>query len=219
MNKKQLCYNNHNESDDVKMFTTNKQKMKKIIRLAAILILFICFISMNVKEKDFHVRIEQNGKVFESINGLVTLDKKEFNIVFEFSEPMGLLINGSFYEKTYKLASKGIIKSELPGFKNTGMAEGLLNPDKEILISDDSPNYWFYDDNEKNRFNSIEEAGGNILCRRIIQNLYDVETKTTIKVEDVSKPLYLVFISYKRGEKITDEIELKREWIKIIWNK
>jgi len=193
--------------------------MNKIFGITALLIIFLSSISMNVKEQDFHVRIEQNGKLIEPINGLVTLDKSEFNIVFEFSEPMGLLLNGSFKKKTYKLASKGKPKSQLIGFQNTGMAEGLLNPDKEIFISNESPNYWFYDDDEENRFNSVEKINGKYLCKRIIQNLFNIDTKKNIKVEDVSKPLYLVFISYKRGEKVTDEIEMKREWIKIKWNK
>lgn len=174
---------------------------------------------MTVKEKDFHVFIEQNGKLIEPINGVVNLDKSEFNLVFEFNEPMGLLINGSFKKKTYKLATKGKTKSLLPGFQNTGMAEGLLNPDKEIFLSNDSPNYWFYEDSEKNRFNSIEKVDEKLICKRTIKNLYEVDKKTNTEIENVNKPLYLVFISYKLGEKFTDEIELKREWIKIKWNK
>lgn len=83
---------------------------------------------MNVKQQGFHVRIEQHKKLIEPVNGLVTLDKSEFIIVFEFSEPMGLLLNGSFKKKTYKFASKGKSKSQLLGFQKTGMAEGLLNP-------------------------------------------------------------------------------------------
>lgn len=190
--------------------------MKRVIRIVALLIIFFCCSSMNEKEKDFHVVIEQNGKLIESKNGVVSIDKSEFNILFEFNNPMGLLINGSFKKKTYKLASKGKHKSKLPGFQATGMAEGLSNPDKVIFISDDAPNYWFYDDDEKNRFNSTEKVDGKLLCRRIIKKFYDVKTKTTIKVENVNKPLYLVFISYKYKDK--EKMEIKREWIKINWN-
>jgi hypothetical protein len=95
---------------------------------------------MNLKENDFRVYIEQNGKLMEPINGVVTLEKKSFNIVFEFNEPMGLLINGSFKSKTYTLASKGKTMSKLPGFHTTGLAEGLLNHDKEMFVSKESPN-------------------------------------------------------------------------------
>jgi len=58
-------------------------------------------------EKDFHVEVEQNGKLIEVINGEVTLEKEEFNLVFTLPEPMGLLLNSSFNKKTYKLASAG----------------------------------------------------------------------------------------------------------------
>ena len=64
--------------------------MKKITKLVELLIICAGLLSMNVLEKDFHVRIEQNGELIEPVNGVVTLDKKEFNIMFEFSEPMGL---------------------------------------------------------------------------------------------------------------------------------
>ncbi|MCU0428988.1 MAG: hypothetical protein MUF42_03370 [Cytophagaceae bacterium] len=174
---------------------------------------------MHQKQKDFHVLIEQGGVIITPNNGEINLKKGEFNIVFELSEPMGVLVNGSFQETTYERAVKGKPKSDLPGFENTGMAEGLLNPDKEIFISNDAPNYWFYDDKENNRFNSVEVVNEKLICKRIIQNFYEVETKKNIKVENVSKPLYLVFISYRQGKSIVDEIETKREWVKINWIK
>lgn len=185
--------------------------MKYIVRITILCIAAFCLTSMSLKENDFHVIIEQDGKIIESNNGVVTLDKRPFTFVFEFNEPMGLLVNGSFEETTYKLATRGGKRSKLPGFQNTGMAEGLLNPEKEILISNESPSYWFYDDSENHRFNSIETVDGKLLCRRIIENLYNVDAQTNIKVENVSKPLYVTFISYKESQ------EIKREWIKIEW--
>jgi len=193
--------------------------MKMTIKVLFAVFTCLILISGTSIEQDFHVKIEQDGQIIEPVKNKISLKKKEFSIVFEFSEPMGLLINGSFVKKTYKLASKNKPKTKLPGFQTTGMAEGLLNPDKEIFISNDSPNYWFYDDNEMNRFNEIMVLGDKIICKRIIQNIYDIDTKTSIKVEDVSKPLYLVFISYKRGDKVTDQIEIKREFVKIKWIK
>lgn len=193
--------------------------MKNTFKIAAILILFFSFISMNLKENDFHVRIEQNGKFIKPVNGVYTLEKSKFNIVFEFSQPMGLLINGSFKKDTYKQASEGKPKSMLPGFQNTGMAEGLLNSDKELFISNDSPNYWFYDDNENNRFNYVEKLKDKIQCKRTILNFYEPDTKNNIKIEDVKKPLYLVFISYTSSQDHKEDVESKREWVKIKWKK
>jgi len=191
--------------------------MKKIISIATLLVFTFCFISMNSKENDFRVFIEQNGKLIEPNNGVVTLEKKSFNIVFEFNEPMGLLINGSFKSKTYNLASKGKPMSKLPGFKNTGFAEGLLNPDKDMFVSYEGPSCWFYDDPENNRFNFTEKVNGKIVCKRIIENLFDIDSNANIKVENVDKPLYLVFISYTNGDSNNDRLELNREWLQINW--
>ena len=191
--------------------------MKKIFTITILLMFTFSFISMNSKENDFRVYIEQNGKLMEPINGVVTLEKKSFNIVFEFNEPMGLLINGSFKSKTYTLASNGKPMSKLTGFHTTGLAEGLLNPDKEMFVSKESPNYWFYDDTENHRFNSTEKVNGKILCKRVIENFNDFDSKAIIKIGNNDKPLYLVFISYKYGEKISNQIELKRDWLQINW--
>jgi hypothetical protein len=188
--------------------------MKRILFLTLAL---ITLISGTPIEKDFHVTVEQNGKTIQSKNGELTLERKSFNLIFEFSEPMGLLINGSFENNTYEMAKNGIPKTRLKGFLATGMADELFNPSKEILVSNDAPNYWFYDNERDHRFNKTKAEHGKIICTRTIENIYNVESKTNIKVEKVKKPLYLVFISYKRGTSFTEEIELKREILKINW--
>lgn len=193
--------------------------MKNKLYLLAIPLTIYCLCSWTLSEKDFHVTVEQFGQIIEPKRNTVKLDKAEFSIVLEFSEPMGLLISGAFDKKTFMLASKNIPKSELPGFFNTGMAEGLLNPNKVILISEDSPSYWFYDDNENHRFDYVETINDTIICKRTIHNFYDVNSKMNMKVENIDKPFYLVFISYKRGANMADEIEVKREFVKIKWKK
>ena len=195
--------------------------MKRAHIMIAFLILILAFTSMTVPtgqtDRDFHVTLEQNGKSIVPVNNVVTLDKSEFSLVFEFNAPMGLLINASFDNTTYQQAMEGKPKSSLLGFENTGMAEGLFNDSEEIFLSDEAPSYWFYEDEETHRFNSTEKKEGKIICKRTINNLYDINVGENIKIEAVTQPLYLVFISYKRGKSITDEIEIKREYIKIEW--
>ena len=83
--------------------------MKHILFLTSAL---ITLISATPIEKDFHVTVEQNGKTIQSKNGELTLERKSFNLIFEFSEPMGLLVNGSFENNTYEMAKMG---SRKPG--------------------------------------------------------------------------------------------------------
>lgn len=189
--------------------------MRKIILLAITVIGFFLISSAIFKEQDFHVKIEQDGKIIKPINNEVTLKKKEFALVFEFPEFMGVLISASFNDKTFKPASKNKPKIKLPGFANTGMAEGMLNSEKDIMIADDAPSFWFYEDDANHRFNEVIKERGNFTCKRIIQKYYIVADQTSIKVEESKDPLYLVFISYKvDGIK---EVELKREYVKINW--
>ncbi len=167
----------------------------------------------------FSVTIEQNGEKKNIENNTVVLGQGTFDIVFEFSEPMGLLVNASFSKKTFELASKNEHLDKLPGFEETGMAEGILNSEKEVFVSYNAPNYWYYDTDEQNRFNSVYRTVNGIVCKRTIESFYDTDSKTRIKVTDAEKPLYLVIVSYKRGEKITDKIEVQRQYLRIKWKK
>jgi len=186
--------------------------MKKTIT-----IIFFVLISIlsNAQNKNFHVKIVQDGKEIKKICGSYRLKKKTFDLVFVFDNPMGLLINASFNKTTYKQAKKGEAKNKLQGFQETGMAEGLQNTEKTVFISESAPNYWFYDNEDKNRFNIIEKKKGKIICTRTIENLWNINKKEQIDLNDNKKKLYFVFISYvyENGE----EREIKRESIKIKW--
>lgn len=168
---------------------------------------------VNVKN-NFHVKFVQDNRLIEAVDNNITLKKKEFVIVLIFSEPMGLLINASFNSRTYDLAIKGIQKEELNGFTETGMAEGLFNPEKMIIISNTAPNYWYYNTHELNRFDDFVRDDNQFRCRRIIQNFH-LSRKKNIKVEDINTPVFLVFIS-QAGE-YPNKFEVKRECIKINW--
>lgn len=172
-------------------------------------------------EKDpvFAVYFSQNNTAADIIDNTVTLDKKSFDLLLGFSEPMGVLVNASFDSKTYDLALKGKALDKLPGFEQTGMAEGLLNTDKEIVLSEEAPGYWFYDNEEEHRFNEVQKTDTGFICLRTIEKLVDADNQTEIRVSEVNQPLYLVFISYKRGQSIMDRVEVQRQCIKIEWRK
>lgn len=191
--------------------------MKKTLKLLFALTLILILSSMCSKTPNFHVRVEQNGKIIKAKNRVITLDKEAFKFVFELSEPMGVLINTSFNETSYQQASKGMEMSELFGFENTGMAEAIFNPDKEILIANDAPSAWFYESEEMHRFDLVEKKKGQFWCTRIIENFFDVDADYTFPVAEIDKALYLVFIAYDQRDGINEEIELKREMVKIVW--
>lgn len=170
-------------------------------------------------EKKFGVSISQNGETIDIKNNTVTLNDTTFDIVINFSEPMGILVSASFDKSTYEKAKKNKPLNKLDGFTELGMADGLSNPDKEVLISDKAPNYWYFDSASESRFNKTEVHDNGISCTRTIEKVYDVSTGSTISVQDVKKDLFLVFISYKQGENLTDRIEIQRQCIKLVWKK
>lgn len=130
---------------------------------------------------------------------------------------MGILLSASYEKQTFNAAKKGKHLDKLKGFRPTGMAENNFNPDNEILISDEAPSYWFYSDDEDHRFNEVVKLENGFKCKRTVGKAYDVKTKKSLSLKEINAPLYLVFISYKKGENITDRIEVQRRCIKINW--
>ncbi len=153
-----------------------------ISSICLLIILFNSFLSLSdEKDYNFHVGIEQDGKLIEIKDGVVCLDKTEFSIIFEFNNPMGVLIHSSFKNKNYELASKTANKSELSGFEfYYGMAEYNFNPKKVLNIADDRLSYWYYEDDEENRFNSVEKVQNKLFCKRIIKYLYRYSHKSRV---------------------------------------
>ncbi|MGN6646956.1 MAG: hypothetical protein ACTHJT_10550 [Cytophaga sp.] len=171
------------------------------------------------KRVPFKVYIEQNGIRQPIVNNEVSLEKQPFNIVFVMHKPDGVLISSSFNKTTYEKAVKKEPLSKLPGYENTGMAEGLFNSDNEVIICDDAPSYWFYDNDKEHRFNTVVKSKDSLVCTRTIKQLYllDEKDQPTITVEKASKPLYFVFVDYVSDPKTYKRTELQREMIKINW--
>lgn len=164
----------------------------------------------------FVVTIEQDGREYGSLNNVITIKPKPFDIVISMSEPMGVLVNASLSSRTFTKAVKGKHLDKLPGFKSTGMAEGLFNSDKELILAEDAPMYWFYDSDSLHRFNDVRKTETTIDCVRTIASLWDRETKAETALFAQSKPLYLVFVSYKwDGADQKTRTEIHRESITV----
>ena len=177
--------------------------MMKPQQIFAILILVLLPFHLFSQEEEiefdwtFEVRIEQHGEIVPIKNHSVNLDAAPFAIIFVMSEPYGVLINGSFDKTSYKLAGDPDIgRYSIPGLKGTGMAERLENPNKEIMIKDSAPSYWFYDPGAgQHRFDKVTAEGSEIHCRREIERVFDLNTGDIIKTGELSKPLYLVMVA------------------------
>jgi hypothetical protein len=169
--------------------------------------------------KVFKVTIHQNGELQKIKNNKVTLKPGPFDIIVEFSEPMGVFANASYNKETYKLALKNTPIDKLRGFLETGIADARFNKEREIYIADEAPNYWYYDTDTDNRFNSVEKSGNKIICKRTVEKTFDTSTDSTINIADLDKTLYLVFMSIVDNDSTTDKKEIQRQCIAIKWKK
>ena len=183
------------------------------------LILCDCAIAQttDLPTKTFLIYVEKDQEIIEEANDVISLEPDAFNFVFEFSRPMGVLVHASFDQKTLKLAKKNKPFNKLPGFRQTGMADVMANPEKQVLLSEEAPNYWFYQSDSEHRFDKVLRSGNRIRCIRTIERILDTDAQASIEVEELSRPLHFVFISYERVENSLEVIEIQREFVTIKW--
>lgn len=193
--------------------------MKKIFLTSSVSLLFLLnsFYLTGQTEGVFSYTIEQNNSKIQTSGNVAKLKKEPFKIIITMSEPMGILINASFKPESYTLALKGASLSEIPGYTSTGMAEGINNPDKDMMICDDAPSYWFYDDDESNRFDLTYEQDEQIVCERQIKKFFIVENQSDLKLADVTSDLYLVFLTTYWNSDFSQQFEIQRDLLKIEW--
>ncbi len=167
----------------------------------------------------FTLSIEQDGKQIPITHNTVTLNKSAFDIVLTLSDTMGVLVNASFNKKTFKRAADNQPQNKLPGFNETGLADGLQNPDNIVYVAIEAPNYWFYENDSIHRFNSVEWKNNLLICKRTIAHIHDVNTQSDMNITDVKQPLYLVFMHLNYDGGFSNPVEVQRAYVKINWRK
>jgi hypothetical protein len=199
-------------------------KKKIITRLLLLSITTIIISSGTLKpttkgKPTFFVKVRQGGKEIPIINHEITLKKKTFDLIFELTKPMGILLNASFEPQSYNQAKSGVPIDKIRGFEETGMAEGRRNEDLDIIIANPAPSYWYYDDDTENRFNEVSKSGNKIICTRTIKKYFDRDKETDPKefpITEINNTLYLVFLDFKSNKDYTKK-EIYREYLKIKW--
>jgi hypothetical protein len=191
--------------------------MKQFILITTVILTILCS-SISYKPKEnprFNISFYQDGQKIELIDNTLILNKKEFDIRFELNQPMGIHVATSYNNEAFERAQRGFTLDQIPVFESTGMAEEENNKDIEVLMSNESTSYWYYDNDKENRFNKIEKKEGKIIVTRSIRKIVEVENDITRKIEEVEKPIYMVFTTYKHNKDFTKKIEYQRFFVKI----
>lgn len=182
-------------------------------------LIFLCAVLAQAQSGKFGLYFEQDGKRYDVVNNGLTLKAAPFELVLYFPEPMGVLLNASLEPFTFGPATRKKNtkkKDDLLGFSQTAMAEAVFNPDKDIIINDNAPSYWYYDSATSHRFSEVIATDSGYLCKRRIEVLSFVADKKQELIEGNMPALYLVFMSVMQG-KNQHEIELMRAAVKVDW--
>jgi len=169
-------------------------------------------------QQDFiDLYLEQDGRIINIIDDTAMINRKQFRFVFSFRQPDGILLNASFEPASYESAASGTPVENIPGFSNTGIAEEPFNPEYQMFISNDSPNYWYYADETDSRFDSVTKDETGFKCRRTISSFIELQGKAEKK--EISKlkhdTIYIVISMIEWNDDFTKMIERSRRYFKI----
>ncbi len=170
----------------------------KSLLFAAFTLLALCSqaqTQVNVKVRQDYVLVEQKDHAF-------SLKKKPFQLLFHVKNNDAFLISFTQDADLYRSAI-GKADLEVSWFENTGMAEGLFNEEKTILLSDEAPSYWYFTDLQDHRFDKHPQGRPvEWTATRTVTQVYQVESESAIPVKDLQKPLYFVIYQTEVDEEL-----------------
>ena len=198
--------------------------MNKIRRLMFFVVImigaahFAAAADLPVVTESFMIGFEQSGQFIPVTNHQVVLEKKSFTVVVFFRQPDDILVNASLTPESFDLAKSGAALAEIPGFANLGMAEESFNPRTLLILSKDSPHYWYYANENDHRFNDIIPKNGQLICRRLItQVMQGGKQQLSIVKELPGNTLYFVFLKTSWTTDFSKQIEQQRDYVKVIF--
>lgn len=169
----------------------------------------------------FKLHVEQGGQRITPVNGEITLSRAPFVLVLTLPEPGGVLVNISENPRAYQAAREGKPLAELPGFGRSNLVEGFTNTKRELILSDQDYQYWFYFTESINRFDRVVQADdGGIVCHRAVNQLYLAGKDRTIPLAQYEgKAIHLVFLQADRPALGIPPREYHRECLRIAFAK
>ena len=145
--------------------------------------------------------IVQNGQFFPVRNREIELDHAPFAIVVLFYGADGILVNATTDSLFYNGIRKGKDVDEILAEPEMfmGMAEGLFNDTRSLLLTRTAAHYWYFSDIFDHRFDFIQSYPGHVIGYRWIDFLQDIDgdswagEQSVITPGELNQPLYLSF--------------------------
>ncbi|MEJ5055670.1 hypothetical protein [Sphingobacterium sp. MYb382] len=161
--------------------------MKKIN--LAILFSLLSFMTF---AQSLDVVIKQDGKEIQPVNNVYELAKTPFSFVISGVDIEGFLVGATTNEEVYEEAVAPF-NPDVQWFQNTGMAEELFNPYKELYLMDQAPSFWYFVDAKDHRFD--KNAKGDVnqwKGTRTITRLYDIIIDEAVALKDFEGSVYVL---------------------------
>lgn len=160
----------------------------------------LTFSSINCFAQTINVKVEQFGKNVDVVDGVCELKSDIFTLHFNVENMEAFLVGATFDEDVYRSA-KGETDLEVPWFESTGMAEEFFNTEKQILISNDAPSYWYFDSINDHRFDRSPVGDlGNWTASRTTEKFFDLARDASVSVRGYHGFLYLCFYTKQNVE-------------------
>jgi hypothetical protein len=193
-----------------------------MFRNSIIFFLLLLTVSSNAQQKKIVVRIIQEESVLLSdFQDVITLKKKPFKFQVLLKNVEGVFVFASSRDSVYRFTETGPIRDfkYLPLLQ---IEEDAFNQNKELNLSETGWSYWFYKpDVEWHPFaRKIMKLDSNtIVCTKAIKQLNDMSEQKTIRIKDLSAPLYLLFVGVDEYDANGNPSkELMRRKLKIVWS-
>jgi hypothetical protein len=162
------------------------------------LFLFALIASTAFAQTKVSLKIIQNGAAVTPVNGEYELKKAPFAVEFTFDVNTcdGVFVNADFSDNVYKIGDK----TSLPDLQDIPykiVKEDNFNPAKQIAINSDNWAFWFYNKaNNEWRFDrDIKQVDANTAtATRTIEQVYFPVKEKTLKMSEVTEPMYLFFL-------------------------
>ena len=144
------------------------------------------------------LKIIQNGAAVTPVNGEYDLKKAPFSVEFTFDVNAvdGVFVNADFTDAVYKTGDK----TSLPDLQDIPykiVKEDNFNPNKQLAVTSDSWSFWFYNKgtNEYRFDRDIKTVDANtVTATRTVEQVYFPVKEKTLKMAEVTEPIYLFFL-------------------------
>jgi hypothetical protein len=143
-------------------------------------------------------KILQNGAPVNPVNGEYDLKKAPFAVEFTFDVNSydGVFVYADFTDAVYKIGDKASLP-DLQDIPYKIVKEENFNTNKQIAINSDSWAFWFYNKatNEYRFDRDIKTVDANtVTATRTIDQVYFPVKEKTLKMTEVTEPLYLFLL-------------------------